>query len=291
MFRHTKYIFIAVIGFGALVFTGCDRGSGSSLSVNEETGTVIVKARTSKVNTLGKSAAITLDSLIITAISNASLPDTVRVAVLAGQGGFSANAFSQQDVIVALENLKALRSWTIYSETKQGGLVIQQGQVAVNGLKLGEVREVDLTTDPVVIRYESTFNFPEFITSATGSDSQAVSVTKVQMLVDNNLVVDSNSIAFPTLTNDVSIVYDYAPVTTDSLTLKVYGYLEGASAPYDGEILLWSKTMAASALSVGEVNERPMDWVGPDGGGAEMTAKIGAVQVIQVSSPTPSETP
>jgi hypothetical protein len=283
-----------MVALGAIALTGCF-GSGTSSVAgpsDDSFGTVVIQAKTSNVNKLskpglGKASVISLDSLIVTAISNAATPDTVVVRLAAGENGFVSNASADQNISIEL-TLKALRSWTISAITKDANdSVVQTGSVAVNNLLAGQNRTVNLEANPVWAMYKAKFNFPDSIFSPTGLFGQKVNLSKIELIIDGNVVADlSNSFEADT---DYEVAYDYVSVNATNVSLKVYGTLEGASAPWNAQSLLYSKTTAISGLSTTNVNNVSLNWVGPTGGAADLTVQIGKVGTYEIVGETPHE--
>jgi hypothetical protein len=87
------------------------------------------------------------------------------------------------------------------------------------------------------------------------------------------------------------LAYDYVAPSADSVTLKVYGNIENADAPYDaGSNLLYSKTVAISSLTVGETpNDVELAWQGPLVGHADLTVSLQPVGQVAIAGETPPE--
>lgn len=290
MRKSIKNLTLGVVALGALSLTAC-MSDGPSAPKEEGYAAVVLSTKTSNVNRLGKaglgkSSTITLDSLIVTAISNAATPDTVVVRLVVGDSGFSSVATSDQNVGIVL-NLKALRSWTISAKTIDvNDSVIQSGSVAVNNLYAGQTRVVSLTASPNFTIYTAKFNLPDSIFSPTGLFGQNITLTKIELLVDNQ--VKDDSIATLTSGVNINLSYDYVGPTADSVTLKVYGNISNADAPYNsGSNLLYKKTVAVSSLVAAPAsNTVPLTWQGPTLGHADLTVDIEKVGTVNIDGTT-----
>jgi hypothetical protein len=287
--KSIKNLSLAVVALGAFSLTACMSDSVSSKE--EGFGTVVISTKTSNVNRLGKSglgksSVITLDSLIVTAISNAATPDTVVVRLVPGDSGFSSTATADQDIGIVL-NLKALRSWTIYAKTIDANdSIIQSGSVVVNNLYAGQNRIVSLTASPNFTIYTAKFNLPDSIFSPTGLFGQNITLTKLELLVDGS--VKDDSIATLTSGVNINLSYDYVGPDADSVTLKVYGHIDSADAPYNsGSNLLYTKTVAVSGLVAAPAsNTVPLLWQGPTLGHADLTVEIEKVGTVNIDGTT-----
>jgi hypothetical protein len=293
MRNSIKKLALGLVAVGAFALTAC-MSSGSNVAAgNDEFGTVVVQANTKNLSSLnkpalGKASVIELDSLIIRAISNASTPDTVYVKLAVGDSGFKDTSTINQNISVTL-NLKALRSWTITARTvDQNDSVIHTGSASVSNLLAGQVRVVNLSATPLFAMYKATFNFPDSIYSPTGLFGQKLDISKIELIIDGDVVADSLD-TFEADSN-YRIAYDYVSVGADSVTLKVYGYLPTSDSTWsDVENVLYTKTRAISSLSTLSVNNVSLDWVGPVNGAANLTVQIGKVGTYDITAEIPPE--
>jgi len=188
-------------------------------------------------------------------------------------------------------NLKALRSWTISAKTiDQNDSIIQTGSVAVNNLFAGQTRVVTLSATPIFTMYSATFNLPDSIFSPTGNFGQNITLTKIELLVDG-VVKDDTTATLAPATNHV-LSYDYVVAANDSITLKVYGNISNADAPYNsGSNLLYTATVAKASLVAvyPTANTVALAWQGPVRGIADLTVeieKVGQVAINGTTNPT-----
>jgi hypothetical protein len=298
MRNFTKHLAIATVSVAALALSACI-GSGSNPADNGQEGyaTVVVQTKTNNVNQLskpglGKGAAITLDSLYVTAISNAVTPDTVIVKLAVGDSGFSDTATKDQSISILL-NLKALRNWTISAKTVDvNDSIVQAGSVTTGNLYAGQTKVVTLNAKPRYRIYTATFNMPDSIQSATGNFKQNITLNKIEMWIKG--VKRDDSVGTMAAGVDQKLSYDYTDTTVsagDSLTLKVFGTIDSADAPYNtGSNLLYTRTVALSSLTAvfPLVNNVTLFWQGPIAGIADLTVsvqKVGTTAVNGVTSP------
>jgi hypothetical protein len=292
MRNSIKKLALGLVALGAFSLTACmSSGSNVAAGNNDQYGIVVVQANTKNLSSLskpalGKSSVISLDSLIVTAISNAATPDTVTVKLAVGDSGFKDTSTINQNISITL-NLKALRSWTISAKTIDvNDSVIHTGSATVNNLQAGQVRAVNLSATPKFAMYKATFNFPDSIYSPTGLFGQKLDISKIELIIDG-VVVDDSVATFLDSTNYV-LNYDYVATTADSVTLKVYGYLPTSDSTWSSvQNLLYTKTRAISSLSTLSLNNVALDWVGPVNGAANLTVQIGKVGTYDISAGIP----
>ncbi len=289
--KSLNLLTLGALALGTAVLTGCfSSESNPASSVRDDFGSVVIQARTGNVDALGKpglgkGAVITLDSLVITAISNASTPDTIVVGLAVGDSGFSADATEDQNIGVVL-NLRALRSWTISAYTKDvNDSVIHVGSQSVNNLLAGQTRFVNLSANPLFAMYKAKFNFPDSIFSPSGLFGQQVQLSRIELIIDGELVADSIGTFDPA--TDYEISYDYVSVDADSVTLRVHGTLDGADAPWNAENLLYTRTRAIEDLNPTAVTQVALNWTGPTGGVSSLTVNIGKVGTFEIEGQTP----
>ncbi len=295
MRNFTKHLSLAAVSVAVLVLSACFGTASNPVSTSEGEATVVIQTKTNNVNRLskpglGKSAAITLDSLIVTAISNASTPDTVIVKLGVGDSGFSSVATSDQNIGIVL-NLKALRNWTISAKTIDvNDSIIQEGSVVTGNLFAGQTKIVTLNATPNYTIYTATFNFPDSIQSPTGNFKQKITFNKIELFFDGVMADDSVGTLAPSVNQVLS--YDYVPtgvLAPDSVTLKVFGNIENADTPWNaGSNLLYDTTVAISTLSAvyPATNSVPLLWRGPVDGVVDLTVEIEKVGQVAIDGET-----
>lgn len=302
MRKFINKVTLGAVAVAALTLSACmSSGSNPASSSEEGFATVIVQTKANNVNRLskpglGKGAAITLDTLIVTAISNASTPDTVIFKVLADTAGFE-TATDDHTVPVVL-SLKALRNWTISAKTIDiNDSVIQEGSVVTGDLFAGQTKVVTLNATPNFTIYTATFNVPDSVRSPTGNFKQRITVTKLQLLLGST-VVDSlvDPAGIDSLT-DHTLTYDYVTSSATHVSLKVFGTIEFATDIDPATSTAWntgshvlydSVNVPISSLNAvyPAVNTVALPWRGPVQGVADISVEIEKVGQVAIGGTT-----
>ncbi len=309
-----KKLALGVVALGAFSLTACmNSGSQIGPETSENNATVFVTAKMKNVNTLSKPGLakltpITLTTLRITAVSDIAGAkvlgeDSVVVHYAVGDSigdtVFSDLATVDQQFNAEL-SLRPLRSWTITVETiDDEDSVIQRGTQSLGTLFAGQIKGVSVTASALYNNYEATFNFADSITSATGSITrQDLIVTSYSIEIASDVAVDTAAVRADGVTTDVNhklSIYKVdaalsAPASTDSVSIKVYGFLPqgpdfGGTAV--APILLYSGTKALKDL-LSTPNNVTLDWVGPTTGVADLNvtiSKVGTIEIIAETDP------
>lgn len=316
MRNSLKKLTLGVIALGAFSLTAC-MNSGSAVGPESgDNATIFVTTKMKNINTLSKPGLakltpIELTTLRITAVSDIAGPrilgeDSVVVEFNAGDvvgegpGTFLDDATEDQEFNVKF-SLRPLRSWTITVETiDDEDSVIQSGTASLGILYAGEVKGLSVTADANYNNYEATFNFEDHITSTSGSvDEQDLKITSFAMTIQSETAfgvpAGAATEVVPNVDHKLSIYKvktALATSTTDSVSLKVYGYLP--QGPDSGgtlldPILLYSGAAALNDLSGTSATTVTLDWVGPVTGTVddlEITiSKVGTIQIDAVTDP------
>lgn len=179
-----------MLALGA-VFVGCLNDSGSARTEAQ----LVIQAGVKDVNktkSLGKTSVITLDKMIVT-LRSSEAGDAVHTdTVLAGTGGFSSDATSDQSVLRNYP-VKPLRSWTVIVKTLDvNDSIIHYDSVLVSNLLIGETRAVTVNLASRFVMYEARFSLPDSLTfTQLDSLKQQLVVDRMVMIVDGDTVVDS----------------------------------------------------------------------------------------------------
>lgn len=294
MRKFTKHIAVTAVSVAALALSACIGSGSNPIASDEGVATVVVQTKANNINQLskpglGKGAAITLDSLYVTAISNAATPDTVIVKLGVGDSGFSATATNDQNINIVL-TLKALRNWTISARTVDvNDSIVQSGSVTTGNLFAGQTKLVTLNAKPRYKIYTAKFSLPDSIQSPTGNFKQNVTFNKIEMWIKGVKRDDSTGTLAPADTQILS--YDYTDTTVsagDSLTLKVFGTIDSTDDYESGSNLLYSRTVALSSLNAvfPAVNTVTLTWQGPKDAAADLTVAIQKVGQVAVTGTT-----
>jgi hypothetical protein len=246
---------------GSAFVTGCFT---SNEPANNET-TLSISMGLKDVNkggALSKGATISYKKLIVTMVSNATTPDTLRDTITPGHNGFTAVATDSQTVSKTY-GIKPLRSWTITVKTlDQKDSVIHSANTTANSILIGENRTVSLTLTSKFVMYVAKFVLPDSL-SATGSTTkQVLNINRFVMKVDGRTVVDSTKpsgyfAATPTVN---SIQFDYIKAdTAHSLELYIYGVIPN----WPSNKPLFGDTIAVAPTGRDSTYTPTLPWMGP----------------------------
>lgn len=297
MRKFINKVTLGAVAVAALTLSACMSSGSNPASSEEGYATVTVTAKTKGVSALskpglGKASAITLDRLVITAISDAASPladDTVIVTLNIGDSGLVASTASNQTLTGVPLTLKALRSWTITvltfdaaDDTIQASAEENLGQVYA-----GEKKPLTIQVDPLYSSYKAKFNLPATISSGTGNFTQTLTVSKIEMFtikgIDTTSVVSKNS---PSLVD--SLEYDKLKLSEGitHLLLRVYGTLPEASAPWLTDTVLYSGVALLSGLDADAPTPVSLAWKGPTVGEADLKIELGKVGLYVITAGT-----
>jgi hypothetical protein len=288
-----KRFTFGLLALSTVLFTGCMSNDAQGPS-QDEYGSVSVSVGTGDINaaaksSLSKGSTIVLSKLIVTFVSNAATPDTVRDTIVAGvHQGFVATSTADQTIDSAYV-LKALRTWyvTIKTlDTKDSVVHLKLDTVA--NLKAGETRARSLTLNPRFVMYKANFSFPDSIATAQTTQKQKLNIKRLIMKVNGVTVVDSSA-TFAAGTS-YSIGYDYVPVNTGTtVELSVVGNLTGWS--FVGDSVMYRKTditVAGQSAGTNGAQTTSLPYVGPVTGSGALTVQIIKVGLYQITAETDS---
>jgi len=215
---------------GSAVVTGCfssgvnDSDKSATLSISMGLGDV------NKQGALSKGATISYAKLVVTMISNATVPDTLRDTITPGNNGFRATATDSQSVSKTY-NIKPLRNWTVSVKTlDQRDSVIHSASTVASNVQIGETRNITLELRSRFVMYVAKFALPDSLSMTGATQKQILNVNRFVMIVDGRTVVDSTKSSgyfdpSPTVNN---IQFDYIKAdTAHTLQLFIYGDIPG----------------------------------------------------------------
>lgn len=292
--RNTiKTLALGLAAVVAVSMTACMGESSSPVaSSKDEFGTIVVQARTNGVNKLskpglGKSAAITLETLKVTLTSNVGPADDTTIVIAAGENGFGSAANVEHTVNLVL-NLKALRTWYVSVETFDvNDSVIHVAADTIHDLLAGQVRALTLNANPLYTMYKANFNFPDSIYSATGTFGQKIQINKIELEVDGTVVATDARAFVPGETYELT--YDYVTNSATNITISVFGKLPQSDSIWSAaDTLLYTATRAFSSLSRDSLNPVSLAWQGPVDGVGDLQVVIGKVGLFDVEAVTDS---
>jgi hypothetical protein len=266
---------IALSHCGANPATAPD--AAGNVPAQEADGAVKATLLLGKVGVLSKSSAISLQKLILTAVSSATPPDTVRDTA----------AVSGNDAVTVLRTLtlKPLRNWTVSAVTKDAkDSVIHAGGTAAFFVKPADTAAVSLNLASRFAMYQANFNtLPDSIASTVpGTGKDKLNLNRVVLKVDGIVRGDSTASGYFAAGANVSLYFDYVSPGSHTVTLEAYGALHS----YSG--ILYSGSSTFSVLS-GNDDTRAvtLDWVGPTTGTGKLTVTLGKVGKVIVNGTMP----
>jgi hypothetical protein len=231
-----------------------------------------------KVGVLSKSSSISLQKLILTAVSSATPADTVRdTATVSGNA---------QVTVLRVLTLAPLRNWTVSAKSLDAkDSVIHQGATASFFVKPADTAEVSLNLTSRFSMYEARFNsLPDSISSSvSGTGKDKLNLNRVSLLVDG--VVKADSILASTFfsgNQNVTVFWDYITPGSHTITLEAYGVLHN----YTGKLYSGSSTFTSTAGS-DDTRSVTLNWVGPTTGTGKLTVTIGKVGKVTINGGLP----
>lgn len=231
-----------------------------------------------KVGVLSKTSAISLQKLILTAVSSATPADTVRdTATLSGNA---------QVTVLRVLTLAPLRNWTISAVSKDAkDSVIHQGSTASFFVKPADTAEVTLNLTSRFSMYQANFNtLPDSISSSvSGTGKDKLNLNRVTLLVDGVVKADSIlSSGYFSGNQSVSIFWDYIAPGNHTITLEAYGVLHD----YTGKLYSGSSTFSSTA-GTDDTRSVTLNWVGPTTGTGRLTVTVGKVGKVTINGGLP----
>jgi hypothetical protein len=231
-----------------------------------------------KVGVLSKSSAISLQKLILTAVSSATPPDTVRdTATVSG---------NSQVTVLRVLTLAPLRNWTVSAVSKDAkDSVIHQGSTASFFVKPADTAEVTLNLTSRFSMYQANFNsLPDSISSSvSGTGKDKLNLNRVTLLVDGVVKADSTlSSGYFSGSQNVAIFWDYIAPGSHTITLEAYGVLHN----YVGKLYSGSSTFTSTA-GTDDTRSVTLNWVGPTTGTGKLTVTIGKVGKVTINGGLP----
>jgi len=231
-----------------------------------------------KVGVLSKTSTVNLQKLILTAVSSATPPDTVRdTATVSG---------NSQVTVLRVLTLAPLRNWTVSAVSKDAkDSIIHQGSSSSFFVKPADTAEVTLNLASRFSMYQANFNtLPDSIgSSVSGTGKDKLNLNRVTLLVDGVVKADSVlSTGYFSGNQSVSVFWDYIAPGSHTVTLEAYGVLHNyAGKLYSGTSTFTSTSGADDTRSVS------LNWVGPTTGTGKLTVTIGKVGKVTINGGLP----
>jgi hypothetical protein len=278
-----KLVKLATAAAAAISLSACGTSPQSVAVENppdgaEQHATVKSTIVLGKVGVLSKSSSISLQKLILTAVSSATPADTVRdTATVSGNA---------QVTVLRVLTLAPLRNWTVTAKSLDAkDSVIHQGATASFFVKPADTAEVTLNLTSRFSMYEARFNsLPDSISSSvSGTGKDKLNLNRVSLLVDG--VVKADSILASTFfsgNQNVTVYWDYITPGSHTITLEAYGVLHN----YTGKLYSGSSTFTSTAGS-DDTRSVTLNWVGPTTGTGKLTVTIGKVGKVTINGGLP----
>jgi hypothetical protein len=231
-----------------------------------------------KVGVLSKTSTINLQKLILTAVSSATPPDTVRdTATVSG---------NSQVTVLRVLTLAPLRNWTVSAVSKDAkDSIIHQGSTSSFFVKPADTAEVTLNLASRFSMYQANFNtLPDSISSSvSGTGKDKLNLNRVTLLVDGVVKADSVlSSGYFSGNQSVSVFWDYIAPGSHTVTLEAYGVLH----TYSGKLYSGSQTFTSTA-GTDDTRSVTLNWVGPTTGTGKLTVTIGKVGKVTINGGLP----
>ena len=271
-------LFIGLIAPVLFVNCGKNPASVADQGGEEPNATVQSTIVLGKVGALGKGSAINLSKLVLTAVSTATPPDTVRdTAAVSGN--------SQVTVLRTL-TLAPLRTWVVNAKSLDAkDSVIHSGSSASFFVKPADTAEVSLNLSSRFAMYEARFNaLPDSISSSvSGTGKDKLNINRVVLLVDGVVKADSVlASGFFSANQSVNVFWDYITPGSHTVTLEAYGVLHA----FTGKLYSGASTFTVTAGN-DDTRNVALGWVGPTTGTGKLTVTLGKVGKVIVNGALP----
>lgn len=293
---------------GASVLGGCLMNDSGKQADVGPSANLVISVGVKDVNNLskpglGKSAAITLDKLIITLTSNISGDSVISDTIVAHpDSAFKPNASVAQSVLKNY-SVKPLRNWTVSVKTIDvNDSVIHLSSKTENNLQIGETRAFVLNLTSKFIVYVAKFVLPDSIGSADTNvtGKQALNIKRFVMVIDGDTVRDTSASPgyFASAPAVNQVIWDYVSTATDTHDVELYVYTDsaGGMGNWDPALPLFADTIHVTDIDSVYTPELPYTGPGspsdPNGAGggsvAGLTINIGAVGVVNLEPKVPT---
>ena len=271
-------LFIALIAPALFVNCGKNPTSVADRGGKETGATVRSTIVLGKVGALSKGSAINLSRLVLTAVSTATPPDTVRdTATVSGNA---------QVTVLRTLTLAPLRTWVVNAKSLDAkDSVIHSGSSASFFVKPADTAEVSLNLASRFAMYEARFNaLPDSISSSvSGTGMDKLNINRVVLLVDGVVKADSVlASGFFSANQSVNVFWDYITPGTHTVTLEAYGELH----TFTGKLYSGASTFTVTAGN-DDTRNVSLGWVGPTTGTGKLTVTLGKVGKVIVNGALP----
>lgn len=263
-------------------FVNCGSSPTSTAALppgGEMNATVTSTVVLGKVGVLGKTSAISLSKLVVTAVSGATPPDTVR-----DTSSVSGNA---QVTVLRMLTLPPLRNWVVTAKSLDAkDSVIHQGTSSPFFVKPADTANVSLNLTSRFAMYEARFNsLPDSIRSSqAGTGKDKLNLNRVVLKVDGVIKADSVHVAGTYFSGNqsVNVFWDYITPGAHTVTLEAYGVLN----TYSGLLYSGASTFTVTAGN-DDTRTVTLGWVGPTTGTGKLTVTLGKVGKVIINGGLP----
>ncbi len=273
------HLFIGLLAPAFLVNCGQSPTSVAAKGPDKEMDAVVKSTVVlGKVGALSKEANINLVKLVLTAVSSATPPDTVR-----DTSSVSGNA---QVTVLRSLTLAPLRNWVVNAKSLDAkDSVIHSGASASFFVKPADTADVTLNLTSRFAMYEARFNtLPDSISSSvsnTGKDK--LNLNRVVLLVDGVIKADSVlASGYFSANQSVNVFWDYITPGSHTVTLEAYGVMH----TYSGKLYSGASTFTVTA-GTDDTRAVTLNWVGPTTGTGKLTVTLGKVGKVIVNGALP----
>ncbi|MDB5102997.1 MAG: hypothetical protein JWP91_686 [Fibrobacteres bacterium] len=275
--------FKLIIGLLAPVFfahCGTNPTSTAGITPDDKEMNATVKSTVvlGKVGVLSKGSTINLTKLVLTAVSSATPPDTVRdTSTVSG---------SAQVTVLRVLTLAPLRNWVVSAKSLDSkDSVIHSGSSSSFFVKPADTADVSLNLTSRFAMYEARFNsLPDSISSSvSGTGKDKLNLNRVVLKVDGVIKADSLlASGYFSANQSVNVFWDYITPGSHTVTLEAYGTLH----TYSGKLYSGASTFTVTAGS-DDTRSVNLDWVGPTTGTGKLTVTLGKVGKVVVNGALP----
>ena len=279
--RNNIIVKLATVAVSALAFGACGKAAsptadnGPSKEINATVKSTVVLG---KVGVLSKTATIGLSKLILTAVSSATPPDTVR-----DTSTVSGNA---QVTVLRTLTLAPLRNWTLNAKSLDAkDSVIHQGASSAFYVMPADTAVVSLNLTSRFSMYEARFNaLPDSISSSvSGTGKDKLNLNRVVLLVDGVIKADSVlASGYFAGAQNVNVFWDYITPGAHTVTLEAYGVLHN----FTGKLYSGATTFT-SVAGTDDTKSVTLNWVGPTTGTGKLTVTLGKVGKVTINGGLP----
>ncbi len=231
-----------------------------------------------KVGVLSKSNTINLTKLILTAVSSATPPDTVRdTSTVSGNAAVT---------VLRTLTLAPLRNWTLNAKSLDSkDSIIHEGASSAFFVKPADTAAVTLNLTSKFAMYQANFNtLPDSISSSvSGTGKDKLNLNRVVLLIDGVIKADSIlASGYFSGNQNVSVFFDYITPGSHTVTLEAYGVLHY----FTGKLYSGASTFT-STTGVDQTQAVTLNWVGPTTGTGKLTVTLGKVGKVTVNGTLP----